>query len=108
MAVVVGGQEALVGGLAAVVQFLHHPVPQLGSSASTSWAGRGDPQHPAQQRDVAQIGRDGLGDARVLDLDGNARPSRVTARCTCPIEAAAIGTGSQRANARSGGSPSSS
>ena len=41
-------------------------------------------------------------------LTATARPSRVTARCTCPIEAAAIGRGSQRANARSGGTPSSS
>ena len=41
-------------------------------------------------------------------LTATARPSRVTARCTCPIEAAAIGRGSQRANARSGGAPSSS
>ncbi len=36
-----------------------------------------------------------------------ARPSWVIARCTCPIDAAAIGSGSQRANARSGGRPSS-
>ena len=37
-----------------------------------------------------------------------ARPSPVIARCTCPIEAAAMGWGSQVANARSGGRPSSS
>jgi len=37
-----------------------------------------------------------------------ARPSWVIARWTCPIDAAAIGSGSQRANARSGGRPSSS
>ena len=36
-----------------------------------------------------------------------ARPSLVMARCTCPIDAAAIGSGSQRANSCSGGSPSS-
>src|SRR5690242_6804134 len=41
-------------------------------------------------------------------LTATARPSSVTARCTWPIEAAAIGRGSQRANARSGGAPSSS
>ena len=37
-----------------------------------------------------------------------ARPSWVIARCTCPIDAAAMGSGSQVAKARSGGWPSSS
>ena len=32
-------------------------------------------------------------------LTATARPSMVMARCTCPIEAAAMGSGSQRANA---------
>jgi hypothetical protein len=41
-------------------------------------------------------------------LTATARPSWVIARCTCPMEAAAIGSGSQVANARSGGEPSSS
>ena len=41
-------------------------------------------------------------------LTATARPSWVIARCTCPIEAAAMGSGSQRAKARSGGRPSSS
>jgi hypothetical protein len=41
-------------------------------------------------------------------LTATARPSRVIARCTWPIEAAAIGSGSQVAKARSGGWPSSS
>ena len=36
-----------------------------------------------------------------------ARPSCVIARCTCPIDAAAMGSGSQRAKACSGGRPSS-
>ena len=37
-----------------------------------------------------------------------ARPSWVMARCTCPIDAAAIGFGSHSANTTSGASPSSS
>jgi len=41
-------------------------------------------------------------------LTATARPSWVIARCTWPIEAAAIGSGSQVAKARSGGWPSSS
>ncbi len=41
-------------------------------------------------------------------LTATARPSWVMARCTCPMDAAAIGSGSQRANASSGGRPSSS
>ncbi len=41
-------------------------------------------------------------------LTATARPSCVIARCTCPIEAAAMGSGSQVAKACSGGTPSSS
>ena len=41
-------------------------------------------------------------------LTATARPSRVIARCTWPIDAAAIGTGSHSAKTRSGTSPSSS
>jgi hypothetical protein len=71
MEFVVGGQEALVAGLAAVVKFLADPVPQLGQQRISVLGRRGDPQHPAQQGDVAQVGGEGLGDARVLDLDGD-------------------------------------
>ena len=35
------------------------------------------------------------------------RPSRVTARCTCPMLAAAAGSGDQSRNRRSGGAPNS-
>ena len=41
-------------------------------------------------------------------LTATARPSRVIARWTWPIEAAAIGTGSHSLKIRSGASPSSS
>src|ERR1700722_4047135 len=71
MAVVVRGQQALVGGLAPVVEFLADPFPHLAQQRVDVLGGRGDAEHPAQQRDVAQVGRDGLGDARVLDLDGD-------------------------------------
>ena len=71
VAVVVGGHQALAGGLAPVVQFLADPVPQLAQQRVDVLGRRGDAEHPAQQRDVAQVGRDGLGDARVLDLDGD-------------------------------------
>ena len=71
VAVVVGGHQALVGGLTAVVELLTDPVPQLAQQRVDVLGRRGDAQHPAQQRDVAQVGRDGLGDARVLDLDGD-------------------------------------
>jgi hypothetical protein len=69
VAVVVGGHQPLAGGLAAVVEFLTDPVPQLAQQRVDVLGRRGDAQHPAQQGDVAQVGRDGLGDARVLDLD---------------------------------------
>ncbi len=71
MAVVVGGHQALAGGLPAVVKLLTDPVTQFGQQPVDVLGRRGDAQHPAQQRDVAQVGRDGLGDARVLDLDGD-------------------------------------
>ena len=71
VAVVVGGHQPLAGGLAAVVEFLADPVPQLGQQRAGVLGRGGDAQHPAQQRGVAQVGRDGLGDARVLDLDGD-------------------------------------
>ncbi len=74
MAVVVGGHHALVAGLTAVVELLTDPVPQLAQQRAGVLGRRGDAQHPAQQRDVAQVGRDGLGDARVLDLDGDRAP----------------------------------
>ena len=74
MAVVVGGHHALVAGLTAVVELLADPVPQLAQQRVDVLGRRGDAQHPAQQRDVAQVGRDGLGDARVLDLDGDRAP----------------------------------
>ena len=41
-------------------------------------------------------------------LTATARPSWVMARCTCPIDAAAIGSGSQVAKTSPGGAPSSS
>jgi hypothetical protein len=51
-------------------RFLTDPVPQLAQQCVDVLGRRGD----AQQRDVAQVGRDGLGDARVLDLDGDRAP----------------------------------
>jgi hypothetical protein len=63
------GERLLVAGLPAVVELLGDPFPQLGEQRVDVLAGRGDLEHPAQQRDVPQVGLDGLGDARVLDLD---------------------------------------
>ena len=71
MTVVVGGQKPLAGGFAPVVNFFQDPVAHLAQERVGVLGWRGDAQHPAQQRDVAQVSRDGLGDARVLDLDGD-------------------------------------
>ena len=69
MTVIVGGHQALAGGLAAVVKLFSDPVPQLAQQRVDLLGRRGDAQHPAQQRDVAEVGRDGLGNPGVLDLD---------------------------------------
>jgi hypothetical protein len=69
VAFVVAGEQLLVAGLAAVVELLGDPFPQLREQRLDVLARRGDLEHPAQQRDVPQVGLDGLGDARVLDLD---------------------------------------
>ncbi|HEV2258500.1 MAG TPA: hypothetical protein VGS06_35715 [Streptosporangiaceae bacterium] len=69
MALVVVGERLLVSGFAAVVEFLGDPLPQLREQRVDVLTRCGDLQHPAQQRDVPQVGRDRLGDARVLDLD---------------------------------------
>ena len=68
MTLVVGRQEALVVGFPAVVEFFKDPVPELGDQPVDILAGCGDPQHPAQQRDIAEVSRHGLGDPRVLHL----------------------------------------
>ena len=76
VAVVAGGHQVLAGGLAAVVELLADPVSQLADQRAGVLGRGGDAEHPADQRDVAQVGRDGLGDARVLDLDGDVRAWR--------------------------------
>ena len=66
------------------------------------------PEHAEEQVGVDEVGADRLVDAGVLHLHRDrACPSWVTARCTWPIDAAAIGIGSHSANTRSGSSPSS-
>ncbi len=65
---VVVGEQLLIAGLGPVVQLLGDAFPQLGQQRVDVLARRGDLEHPAQQRDVAQVGLDGLGDARVLHL----------------------------------------
>ena len=69
MAVEVGGERALVLRLAQVVQLLADPLAQLLDEGVHVLARGGDPQQAAQQPDVAQVGGDRLGDARVLHLD---------------------------------------
>ena len=66
--VVVGGQQPLVGRLPAVVELLQHAVPQLVDERVDVLAGRGDAEQPAQQGDVVEVGRHGLGDAGILHL----------------------------------------
>ena len=67
-------QRLLIGGLAPVIELFEHALPELGDQAVDVLARRGHPQHAAQQRDVVQVGRHHLGDARVLDLDRDRQP----------------------------------
>ncbi len=66
---VVPGEHLLVPGFPAVVELLGDAFPQLGQQRVDVLHRRGDLEHAAQQRHVAQVGLDRLGDARVLHLD---------------------------------------
>jgi hypothetical protein len=66
---VVAGEQLLVAGLGAVVELLGDAFPQLREQRVDVLARCADLEHPPQQGDVTQVSLDGLGDARVLDLD---------------------------------------
>jgi len=66
---VIPGEHLLVRRLTAVVELLGDALPELGQERVDVLHRRGDLEHPAQQRHVAQVGLDGLGDARILHLD---------------------------------------
>ena len=65
---VVAGEHLLVAGFPAVVELFGDAFGELREQCIDVLARRGDLEHPAQQRDVAQVGLDRLGDARVLHL----------------------------------------
>ena len=66
----VGARDrALVLRLELVVELLRDPLAQLGVDRLDVEAGREPLDERQQQREVAQVGVDRLGDARVLDLD---------------------------------------
>jgi hypothetical protein len=74
MLAVVGREDLLADGFAAVVKFPEQPVVQLGQQRVDVLGWRCDAHNPAQQHDVAQVRRHHLGDAGVLHLDGD-RPA---------------------------------
>ena len=69
MPAVRAGHRPLVLGLELVVELLRDPLAQLGVERLDVEAGREPPHEREQQREVAQVGLDRLGHARVLDLD---------------------------------------
>jgi hypothetical protein len=71
MLAVVGREDLLADGFAAVVKFLEHAVAQLGQQRVAVLGWRGDARNRAQQPDVAQVRCHHLGDAGVLHLDGD-------------------------------------
>ena len=74
MAVEVGGELPLVVRLAQVVELLADPLAQLVDELGHVLARHGHPQQRAEQPHVAEVGRDRLGDARVLHLDRDGAP----------------------------------
>ena len=96
---------AVVLRLELVVELLRDPLAQLGGGRLDVEAGRQSLDEREEHLQVAQVGLDRLGDARVLDLDRHAAPSRVTARWTWPIEAAAKASRSKSSKCLAEGHP---
>jgi hypothetical protein len=60
---------AVAGGLELVVALLAHPLGELGEHLLDIELGHQPAEHGGEQAQVAHVGLDRLGDARVLDLD---------------------------------------
>ena len=97
------GEEPLVVGLVAVVELLGEPLAQLARRAGP---GRGRETSCRARGRAGRCSRGRRGSRRRRrDTAPSPRPRSpecVTARCTCPIDAAAIGSGSHCANRRAG------
>ena len=91
-----------------VVELLGEPLAQLVDERSGIEAGEHHPEHAGTAGRCSR-GRRGSRRRRpgTAPSPRPRRPACVTARCTWPIDAAAIGSGSHCANTRSGSSPSS-
>ena len=71
----VGGGESLLGGsFQPVIEFLGHPVPQLGEQRLDLQARHERAEKPGEAAQLAQIADQRPARARVLDLDGNLAP----------------------------------
>ena len=105
---VVVGEQLLVGGLDA-----RSRAPRRGAPGARRRAARGrgpgrPAPSPAKSRPaLSRSASMASSTPGYCTLTATARPSWVMARCTWPIDAAAIGTGSHSANTSSGGAPSS-
>ena len=89
---VAGGESLLGGSFPPVIQLLSHPVPQLGEQRLDVQARHEPAEKPGKTAQLAEIADQRPARTRVLDLDGHRRPSCQTARCTCPMDAAAAGS----------------
>ena len=65
------GDLSVIGRLELVVAFLDDPLAQLGEDVFDVESRHELPQHRREQRQVAHVGFDRVGDAGVLDLDGD-------------------------------------
>ena len=71
----VAGRESLLGGsFQPVVEFLGHPLPQLGEQRLDLQARHERAEEPGEAAQLAQIADQRPARARVLDLDGNLAP----------------------------------
>ncbi len=83
-------EGAVVLRLELVVELLGDPLADLAADGLDVEAGRNPLDEPEDQVEVAEVDLDRLGDARILDLDGDLLARRgCLARWTWPIDAAA-------------------
>ncbi len=71
---VAGGESLLGGSFPPVIEFLGHPVPQLGEQRLDVQARHEPAEKPGETAQLAEIAHQRPARARVLDLDGNLAP----------------------------------
>ena len=94
MGVEEGREQPLVLRLAQVVELLADPLPQLLDERVTSWLGTAILSSDRMRATLPRSAEIASAMPGYCTLTATARPSAVMARCTWPIDAAAMGSGS--------------